>query len=67
MIGHLSSNFASHKIDDFRKAKQISNDFDRVLKKVITFLGRCTFFRTEMFQDDFSKDLSLILFVCSFG
>ena len=43
MIGHLFSKFVSLKIDDFHKTKQISNDFDRVLKKVITF------FRTEVF------------------
>ena len=43
MIGHLSSKFASLSIDDFHKTKQVSNDFDSV------FLGRCTFFRTEMF------------------
>ena len=30
------------------------------------FLGRCTFFRTEMFQDEFIKDLRLILFVGRF-
>ena len=60
MIGHLSSNFPSLKIDDFRKTKQILNDFDSVLKKVITF------FRTEMFQDEFIKDLRLILFVGRF-
>ena len=29
-------------------------------------LGRCTFFRMEMFQDEFIKDLRLILFVSRF-
>ena len=50
MIGHLFSNIASLWINDFHKIK-ISNDFDSVLKKVITFLERYTFFNTEMFQD----------------
>ena len=30
------------------------------------FPGRCTFFRTEMFQDEFIKNLCLILFVGKF-
>ena len=38
MIGHLSSKFPSLQIDDFHETKQISNDFDGVLK--------ITFFRT---------------------
>ena len=41
MIGHLSSKFPSLQIDDFHKTKQISNDFDSVLK--------ITFFRTLYF------------------
>ena len=44
MIGHLSSNFPSLQIDDFHETKQISNDFDSVLKKVITFFRTLYFF-----------------------
>ena len=64
MIGHLFSKFASLYIDDFHKTKQISNDFDRVLK--ITFLERCTFFKMVMFQYEFIKYLRSILFVGRF-
>ena len=47
MIAHLSSNFASLKIDDFYNTNKILNDFDSILKRVIT--SRPTFFRTKVF------------------
>ena len=61
MIGHSSSIFASLQVDDFHKRNQISNDFDTVLKKFLTF------FTTEMSEDKFVTNLCLILFVGRFG